>query len=133
MNRRSFLRASAPALALVAGCVGGGSDGQHRIAMTDELRFEPASVRIDSGETLVWANDGRIRHTVTAYGDRIPSEAGYFASGGFETEADARDDVVGGLIGADDTYSHTPTVPGEYEYVCLPHEGSGMTGSVSVG
>jgi plastocyanin len=78
-------------------------------------------------------NDSDVGHTVTAYEGRIPERAGYFASGGFETERGARNDVRGGLLDADESYEHTFEVEGEYGYFCVPHESSGMTGTVVVG
>jgi len=69
---------------------------------------------------------------VTAYDGQIPADAAYFASGGFESEQAARNDISGGLIASGDTYEHTFETPGTYEYVCIPHESSEMTGTIVV-
>ena len=65
----------------------------------------------------------------------IPEGAEFFASGGFETEAAAREawqDRLGGGIEAGERYTHTFEVAGEYEYLCIPHETGGMVGTVVV-
>lgn len=143
MNRRSFLRTlcagSSVAVVGLAGCSGGDpSDNEPTavdgtlVEMTDDLAFEPASVEVPLDETVVWRNVGGVPHTVTAYGDEIPADAAYFASGGFASEGAARDGYDRGAIGDGDDYAHTFETPGEYRYFCLPHEGTGMTGSVTV-
>jgi len=133
MNRRRLLRFGGAALfGGLAGCSTGGRGGTRRVAMTDDFDYEPARITVATGTTVRWENAGEVAHTVTAYGDGIPADADYFASGGFESERAARADLRGGLIGGDGTYDHAFETPGTYEYACLPHEGSGMTGTVVV-
>ncbi|WP_232833905.1 plastocyanin/azurin family copper-binding protein [Saliphagus sp. LR7] len=100
--------------------------------MPDNHTFEPQTVMIDSGETVTWTNESDIEHTVTAYEDEIPEGAAYFASGGFESERAARSRVKEGLIAPGETYEHTFDHPGTYGYFCIPHEGSGMVGTIRV-
>lgn len=143
MTRRSFLRTvcagSSVAVVALAGCSGGESSAGEPnavdgtlVEMTDDLTFEPASVEVPIGGTVVWRNVGGVPHTVTAYGDGIPADAAYFASGGFASERAARDGYDRGALGEGDEYTHTFETPGEYRYVCIPHEGAEMTGSVTV-
>ncbi|MDZ7700914.1 MAG: plastocyanin/azurin family copper-binding protein [Halobacteriales archaeon] len=132
MRRRQALRAlGGAALGGLAGCLGG-SGGPKTVDMVG-LEFQPRRVSVPAGTTVEWVNESDIGHTVTAYGDRLPDGATYWASGGFASEAAARKDLQGGLIGADGTYAHTFETAGEHPYFCVPHEGSGMTGVVSVG
>jgi len=131
MNRRAVLRVGGAALAAVAGC-SSSPDGPRRIATTDGFAYDPARVTVDAGTTVRWVNDDDVGHSVTAYEDRIPADAAYFASGGFGSERAARDDVRGGLLDAGDAYEHTFDAAGTYDYFCVPHEGSGMTGRVVV-
>jgi plastocyanin len=100
--------------------------------MPDNLMFEPKAATIETGETVRWTNESDIEHTVTAYVDEIPDEAAYFASGGFESERAARNRVTEGLIAPGENYEHTFEEPGTYGYFCIPHEGSGMVGTVRV-
>ena len=135
MNRRRVLRLCGATLAATAsaGCSAiGGSDSVERVSMPGDFAFDPKQFTIDAGTTVRWTNDSDVRHTVTAYGGRIPYDATYFASGGFESETAARNDITGGLIASGDTYEHAFEIAGTYEYVCIPHEGSGMTGTVVV-
>ena len=132
MNRREALRALGSAAGVgLAGCLGG-SGGPKTVSMVG-LEYRPRRVSVGIGGTVEWVNDSDIGHSVTAYEDRLPEGAAYFATGGFETEAAARADIEGGLIGAGETYAHTFETAGEHPYFCVPHEGSGMTGVVAVG
>jgi plastocyanin len=130
MHRRSLLTLAGTAVVPLAGCSGDG--GGNHVEMTDEFDFAPTTATIQVGETLTWENVGSVGHTVTAYEDGIPADAGYFASGEFDSEEAARDSLNGGIVEAGETYDHTFEVAGTYEYFCVPHEGSGMTGTVQV-
>ncbi|WP_338728956.1 plastocyanin/azurin family copper-binding protein [Haladaptatus sp. DJG-WS-42] len=132
MNRRDFLTLSGAALATtLAGCTGSGSEtGGDTVGMKD-FKFNPKTLTVDMGTTVTFDNDSEVGHTVTAYEQRIPGDAAYFASGEFASEKAARNDVNGGLIEPGETYTHTFEVPGRYEYFCIPHEGTGMKGTIS--
>jgi plastocyanin len=117
----------------IAGCSSNSNpDGTTRVSMNEDFAFDPKTLTVSAGTTVRWVNDSEVGHTVTAYRDRIPTEAAYFASGGFGSERAARNDVSGGLLATDETYEHTFDITGTYEYVCIPHESSGMTGTVTV-
>lgn len=116
----------------IAGCSGGDGGGATTVEMTDDLVFDPDTLTVTVGDTVVWENVGSARHTVTAYEDRIPDDAEYFASGGFGSEQAARDSPREGLVEGDESYEHTFETPGSYEYFCIPHEAAGMTGSIDV-
>lgn len=132
MNRRTALRALGATLAVgLSGCLGGGGDEPRTIRM-DGLEFKPAEISITAGRRVEWVNDSEIGHTVTAYAEQLPDRAAYWASGGFETERAARENLAGGLIDAGGTFRHTFETAGEHPYFCVPHEGSGMTGRVTV-
>lgn len=118
----------------VAGCMGAFARDEYDIGMRTQA-FAPETLRVDAGTTVVWKNTSTRGHTVTAYGDTLPEEATYFASGGFESEAAAREAWTSdneGLVLTSDTYSHTFEIPGDYGYVCLPHEEGGMIGTIIV-
>jgi plastocyanin len=135
-HRRTLLRRGGSALAVaVAGCSGGGDDDTPAgslVEATDELLFDPVTLTVEVGATVTWENVGSVAHTVTAYESRIPPDAEYFASGGFDSEQAAREKMTDGLLRDGDTYQHTFEVAGTYDYVCIPHEGSGMKGSIEV-
>lgn len=136
-TRRSVLRTGSAALAVaVAGCLGGGDGGGGTtVGMTDSMTFEPDALTVETGTTVTWNNDGSVPHTVTAYEESIPEDAAYFASGDFESEEAARDGFKsgdGGLLDGGESYEHTFETAGSYEYFCIPHEQSGMTGTITV-
>ncbi len=100
--------------------------------MLDGQRFAPKPLRVAEGTTVEFANESSEAHTVTAYEDGIPDDAQYFASGDFDSEAEARDNLADGLIGQEGTYEVTFGTAGTYEFFCIPHEEQGMTGTIVV-
>ncbi|WP_167768369.1 plastocyanin/azurin family copper-binding protein [Haloarcula amylovorans] len=144
MNRRTMLRsASAGVVGLLAGCSGDGGNGSGgetsddgwaggtNVAMTDSLAFEPKTLTVNVGDTVTWKTVGSVAHSVTAYEEKLPDGAAYFASGEFDSESAARGSYPDGSVGADETYSHTFETAGEFPYFCIPHE-SGMRGTIVV-
>ena len=133
-DRRTVLRLSTATLATfsTAGCLNGQSSSVQTVTMPDNLTFEPKTAMIEAGEKVTWTNKSDIEHTVTAYEDEIPDEAAYFASGGFESERAAKNRVSEGLIAPGESYEHPFDQAGTYGYFCIPHESSGMVGTVQV-
>jgi plastocyanin len=115
--------------ALFAAC---GGDGLGDVQMQAGQKFEPATIEVKVGAEVTWYNASSESHTVTAYEDSLPSGADYFDSGGAGSEAKARDDVQAGLIAPGDSFSVRFQVPGTYRYFCIPHESSGMKGTIVV-
>lgn len=116
---------------------GSGGGTTHTVNMTDSLKFDPESIKIAVGDTVVWKNVGSIAHSVTAYENKIPSDATYFASGGYDSEQAARDgysadDPDSGSIPGGESYKHTFETTGTFPYFCIPHEAAGMKGEVEV-
>lgn len=113
----------------VAGC--SGTDG-NTVTMEAGQRFKPEHLSVTAGEPIVFVNESDDAHTITAYEEHLPEAASYFASGGFETEGEARDDVAGGLLSPGERFELELEVAGTYRYFCIPHEDSSMTGRVVV-
>ncbi|UIO98524.1 plastocyanin/azurin family copper-binding protein [Halobaculum sp. CBA1158] len=137
MNRRRFLAAvGAGASATLAGCSvidPSAAADDYDVGMTAEA-FRPYEITVSVGDTVVWDNTSTRAHSVTAYEEEIPAEAEYFATGGFDSEAAAREAWDGneGAITNGQRFSHTFEVAGDYTYFCIPHEGAGMVGVVRV-
>ena len=95
------------------------------IDMNNQLRYEPAAVAISAGQAVRWRNDSALIHTVTA----DPSRAMQAANVRLPAGVDAFDsgDIVPG-----DSFTWTFNTPGEYRYVCVPHEGAAMVGTIVV-
>lgn len=136
LSRRAFLGGIMPALGLgIAGCVEQESppEGDVVVSITDEYTFDPETVEVHTGETVVWIHEGRGMHSVTAYQDSVPDPAAYFASGGATSEFRARLLYpILGTMGPGDFFAHTFEIPGEYRYFSIPAEDGGMVGTVVV-
>lgn len=142
-SRRRVLTALSAGVVGTAGCLGGndedGSEGtppapDTTVRLVPGSEFDPPTVRVRPGGTVRWRHEGQRLQTVTAYEDRIPRGADYFASGGTEREVGAR--ILYPMVGSldrGDSYRHTFDRPGEYAYFSIPTEGRGMTGRVVVG
>jgi plastocyanin len=123
----------AVAILVVALALGACSSGDgNTVAMQSGQRFEPEVLTVDAGETVTFVNESDDAHTVTAYENEIPEAAPYFSSGGFANENEARDDLAGGLLSAGEKFDVRFEMPGTYQYFCIPHEDSGMTGRIVV-
>jgi plastocyanin len=81
------------------------------------LSFDPQSFEIAVGDTVLWTWDSA-GHNVAP--ESVPD--------GSNWEGKAEEFSYG----ADATHSHTFEAAGEYEYVCQPHQSSGMVGSFTV-
>ena len=101
------------------------SDGATVVDMTDALQFEPKSVTVKIGQKLEWVNAGAIAHTVTTAPDAVADPGNVETPEGAET-------FDSGLIGEGERFERTFDQPGTYRYVCIPHEGTAMVGTVVV-
>jgi len=137
MDRRTFVAAAGTALPLgLAGCLGGGAraEADHDVGMAIDS-FRPATLTVEPGTTVVWRNTSSHAHTVTAFEDRLPDGAGYFASGGYDSRDEARaawEAESGGALYQGEVFEHTFEAPGTYDYYCIPHLGADMLGTVEV-
>jgi plastocyanin len=161
-SRRRFLASTAIAGSVaIAGCTGGGdgdggsdggdettteeSDGDSggdssgsweqtsTVEMTDSLKYEPKNIEVEAGTTVTFENVGAVGHSVTAYEDKIPDGADYWASGGFDSEQAAKDAYPSeGNVEGGESWEYTFETTGVHEYYCIPHEMSGMKGKIKV-
>lgn len=136
MNRRSFMVTAGSALTVgVAGCLdGGAAAGDHDVGMT-QVAFRPEELTVEAGTTVTFRNTSSHGHTVTAYQGAYPDGAEFFATGGYESQSEARagwENNNGGVLSPGEEYEHEFSIPGRYDYFCLPHEDAGMVGAVIV-
>ena len=135
MRRRTFLAVAAGASSALAGCGMVGGSGDADVEMVKNA-YVPETFEATVGEPVVWVNNGSRGHTVTAYEDGLPDGAEYWASGGFESEAAAREgfwqEGGEGTVRSGETWSYTFETPGTHAYFCVPHERAGMVGTVVV-
>lgn len=135
MRRRVFLASVGAVTAGTAGCLGSGSSQEPWDVGMSTRRYRPGTFAVTPGTTVVWLNTSKQGHSVTAYEDAIPEDADYFASGGYDSEAAARQawrDETGGRLIEGDRFEHTFEVPGSYQYFCIPHETAGMVATIEV-
>jgi plastocyanin len=97
------------------------------------LRFYPASISVNAGDTVQWAFPAGEPHTVTLLGTRTtlpaPSDPTNAAPAGPATY-DGSTYASSGFLLLGQSYRMTFTKPGTYTYHCLIHPG--MTGQISV-
>jgi plastocyanin len=125
-------RAIPALLVLVLVPAAGCSDSEPGVvSMTDGAKFNPQEIIVQADETVTWENSSTAAHTVTAYSDSVPPDL-YFSSGRAPSEEQARDRIADELIQPDGTFRFTFEKAGTYEYFCIPHESSGMIGTVVV-
>ena len=131
VKRRTYLAAvGATGSGALAGCLVPGflesnpcADADCDVGMT-RTSFVPDEIEVTTGETVVWKNTSDAWHTVTAYEGTLPEGAEYFATGGYESERAAREawERGEGALNRGETFEHTFVIPGDYGYVCIPHE-----------
>lgn len=132
--RRGVLAAGATVVGSLAGCVGGGEGELDRdenevlVGPRDSLAFRPETLTVSTGTTVTWSFESR-NHNVACDPDEVartalPEGADPFTSYEGDNTYETED------VGA--TFEHTFEVPGTYDYVCVPHVTSGMTGTVEV-
>ena len=95
------------------------------VGMTNQLAFGPMVVRIRAGEGVRWRNTSDLVHTVTADPARAGTAENVRLPSGAET-------FHSGDLRPGDVFVHTFRTPGEYRYICVPHEAAGMVATVIV-
>lgn len=128
LGRRRLLQlGGATTLVALAGCTEerdaddeGGTSGSGTESVTvgpdGEFAFDPAELAVDAGTTVTFS----------------------WESGGHDIAVDSQpeDGDWGGVTETQESgyeHEHTFDAEGSYEYVCRPHEGSGMVGTITVG
>lgn len=95
------------------------------VEMTNTMKFVPDTVSIQVGDTVRWENTSVVVHSVT--GD--PSLVAIDGSAKLPDQAET---FNSGMMDPDETFEHVFTVPGTYQYFCIPHEGTKMYGWIIV-
>ncbi len=108
-------------------------DADHVIDM-NAISYSPKELTVSKGDKVAWIHAAGEPHTVTAYGENIPEEANYWASGDFNSEEKARTGWKNGkgAIQSGQSYIHTFETKGTHKYFCIPHEPAGMEGKITV-
>ncbi len=95
-----------------------------RVSITG-IKFLPNVIQVRAGDTVEFTNDSNFTHTVTADPKLAKNAANIILPAGATP-------FHSGPLAPGVNFSRTFTVPGLYQYVCLPHEKHGMFGQVEV-
>lgn len=108
-------------------------DADHVVEM-NAVAFAPTELTVSRGDTVAFAHAAGEAHNVVAYEEEIPDGAGFWASGGFDSESAAREGWENGrgAVQSGQSYVHTFETTGTHRYFCTPHEAAGMVGRVIV-
>jgi plastocyanin len=99
--------------------------GGTTVDMNDQLTFEPKEIEVSAGDKVTWKNVGTVAHTVTA--DKTKADDPSLVS--FPVGTKQWDS---GFVTEGQSFSRRFDKPGTYRYICIPHEGAGMVGTVVV-
>ena len=102
-----------------------GEPMEHIIEMGDNF-FDPATLEIAAGDTVTFVNEGGQAHTATLDPDEARDPDNIMMPDDAET-------WDSGNLDPGDEFSITLDVPGEYQYICRPHEALDMVGEIVVG
>jgi plastocyanin len=95
------------------------------VMMTEQMRFTPANLTVQTGDTVEWRNTSGMVHTVSTdpqlavQPNHVARPAGAMPFNSGELPPQGR-------------FRHTFDIPGVYRYVCIHHERAGMIGTVVV-
>lgn len=95
------------------------------VMMTEQMRFTPANLTVQIGDTVEWRKTSGMVHTVSADPQlaaqpnhvALPAGAMPFSSGDLPPQG---------------RFRYTFGIPGVYRYVCIHYETAGMIGTVVV-
>ncbi len=141
VTRRRFLQTTGTLgiASTLSGCSASGPDEQSTATDSSEptqvdvgpekrLRFDPEEIEIDVGDTVEWIARS-VGHNVTSHPDASPKCENPDGAEPF-TSYEGEDHYA--TMEADERFQHEFTVPGKYSYVCTPHAGQEMVGTVIV-
>lgn len=100
--------------------------GMQGTADGSQVWFDPVGIHIRPGQTIRWTNhDPGNSHTTTAYHPDVFGRPRRIPAGAKPWDSD--------YLLPGESFSVMFTVPGVYDYYCVPHEHAGMVGRIVVG
>ncbi|WP_459193750.1 plastocyanin/azurin family copper-binding protein [Halosimplex sp. J119] len=136
-SRRSFVRASGlAAFGALAGCSTDGADGGSSDTPAADIVagpngtyvYDPAEYTISVGDTVTWSFASPM-HNVSCVPEDHPQAS---LPDGAEPFASYEEGKPGQTLPQGATYEQSFETAGEYTYVCIPHAGQGMVGTIVV-
>ncbi len=95
------------------------------VEMTSDLAFAPATVTVRAGQVVEWRNVSLFTHTAT-FDPTLADDPAHVE------QPDGVEPFHSGDVPPGEIARRRFDMPGTYRYVCLPHEGFGMRGTVVV-
>lgn len=149
LDRRTALKATGGVLAgiALAGCSSddgngngngdsgngnGNGNGGNTVAVGpgSDNRFDPEAITVSTGETVTWEFESP-SHNVSGWPEMYPAEVSIpEGADGFGTMSQGGSPYS--PVDQGESFEHTFETAGEYTYVCGPHVGQGMIGTVVV-
>src|SRR5207244_9338167 len=108
-----------------SGGTGSTSTGGSTIQMTNDNKFVPDSLTVAKGTTVTFDNVSAVQHTVTLDASKVADKNDVSLPAG-AAPSDS------GFIDPKKQYTLKFDVPGTYKFTCVPHEGQGMHGTITV-
>jgi plastocyanin len=99
------------------------------VKMTQQLTFDPPELAVKVGQAVRWVNDSPLPHTATGDPEQNPVNTTHPE---YVTLPEGADPWGSELLQPGGEYEHTFTVPGRYDYICIPHVLSGMRATITV-
>jgi plastocyanin len=99
------------------------------IAFAMDLTFDPLVLTIAPGTTVTWVNESPMPHTATGDPEQNPVAE---TNPEYVILPEGADPWGSEVLMPGDSFSHTFTVAGTYEYICIPHVLAGMRGTIMV-
>jgi plastocyanin len=95
------------------------------VKMTGQNTFDPLTITVPAGSTVIWVNDATTVQSAT-FDPSFASTKGDIVLPTGATPFDS------GMIEQGKSWTHSFTTPGTYKYACVPNEALGMKGTVIV-
>lgn len=129
MYQHSIAIDGVPGCQSLAGQGSANDDVDVRAGPRGRLEYDPEELTVSVGDTVVWGFPSENHNVCCVPADsdlvELPTAAEPFAS--YDDDSAPFETVESG-----GTYEHTFETPGTYVYVCTPHEGAGMVGTIEV-
>lgn len=91
-----------------------------------QVWFDPVGILVQPGQAIRWTNrDAGNSHTVTSYHPSLFDRPRRIPEGASPWDSD--------YLLPDESFALTLSLPGVYDYYCMPHEHAGMVGRIVVG
>lgn len=107
----------------------------HEVQMAQvgaDYRFVPADITIKAGDVVKFTNMANMAHNVQFFADSIPAGAAAVLDAAIQNKMGPLQAQLISNQGETITISFAGAPAGKYKFTCLPHQATGMHGSITV-